>query len=185
MDALPDDRREARFRWPFSEAEEALPMDLTPDERRQVEDAVVAALKALLDLPIDLKCVAVDLIVDRVSNGTCALAASASRAGELRRDVLSSPSMDENDRARLDRHEKALAELKTMAFSLAERVLVVESLTDGIPLSTADHFIAKQALAERRAPHEEARLRVEAFRRAQPRRRRPARASRSIAFCSN
>ena len=75
--------------------------------------------------------------------------------------------MDENDRARLDRHEKALADLKTMAFSLADRVLVLESLTDGIPLSTIDHFLAKQALAERRAPHEEARLRVEAYRRAQ------------------
>ena len=75
--------------------------------------------------------------------------------------------MDENDRARLDRHEKALADLTTMAFSLADRVLVLESLTDGIPLSTIDHLLARQALAERRAPHEEARLRVEAYRRAQ------------------
>jgi hypothetical protein len=142
-------------------------MDLTSDERRQVEDAVVAALKALLDLPIDLKCVVVDLIVDRVQMELALLAASASRAGELTRDVISSPSMDENDRARLDRHEKALADLKTMALSLAERVLVVESLTDGIPLSTADHLIARRALAGRRAPHEEVRLRVRAFRRAQ------------------
>jgi hypothetical protein len=62
--------------------------------------------------------------------------------------------------ARLDR-------LEAMLSDIAERVLVLESLTDGIPISTIDHFMAKQALEERRAPHQEARLRVEAFRRAQ------------------
>jgi hypothetical protein len=76
--------------------------------------------------------------------------------------------MDESDfPARLDRLEKALCDLKVMALVLAERVLVIESLIDGVPLSIADRLLAKQALAERRAPHEEARLRLEAFRRAQ------------------
>ena len=95
--------------------------------------------------------------------------------------MLSSWVMDENDRARLDRHEKALADLKTMALSLADRVLVLESLTDGIPLSTIDHFLAKQALAERRMRRLAcASRRIAAPR---PRRRRLAHERRSIAFC--
>jgi hypothetical protein len=64
---------------------------------------------------------------------------------------------------------------------LADRVLVLESLTDGIPLSTIDHFLAKQALAERRMRRLAcASRRIAAPR---PRRRRLAHERRSIVFC--
>jgi hypothetical protein len=124
-------------------------IDLLANERRQIEEAVETALRALLDLRSDLKCIAVDLIVERVELELALF--ERAQVEHVNRSVLGSAAMDDPDRA--------------MLYELGMRVLCLEKKA-GMPMSIADEMIADHTLARRRAAVEKSRRRIEAYREA-------------------
>jgi hypothetical protein len=122
---------------------------LPANERRQIEEAVATALRALLDLRLDLKCIAVDLIVERVEPELALF--ECAQVERVNRSVLGSAAMDDPDRA--------------MLYELGLRMLCLEKAA-GMPMSIADEMIANHTLARRRAAVEKSRRRIEAYREA-------------------
>jgi hypothetical protein len=124
-------------------------IDLPANERRQIDEAVETALRALLDLRLDLKCIAVDLIVERAELELALF--ERAQVERVNRSVLGSRPMNDSERA--------------MLYELGMRVLYLEKAA-GMPMSIADQLIAKRVVEQRQEAIEKDRRRTEAYRKA-------------------